>query len=654
VVQENKMNKVSDFYKKSDVFLEDVNAEVCVGGVVKKMYDYVTNAQLKDRSLWARFVDQFRLQDDSVRHGWRGEFWGKMMRGACFVYFHTRDRELYDILKWTVGDMLTTAEPDGRISSYRRDKEFCGWDLWCKKYVLLGLQYFLEICDDDELSSRIVTAMRGCLDHVMANVGRGKTEICNVSNNAWRGLNSSSILEPVVRLYMITGDEKYLDFAGYIVDCGGTDIANLIDIALEDKTNPYQYPVTKAYEMISFFEGVLEYYRVTGEKKYKTAVVNFANRIIREETTIVGGIGCTEELFDHARTRQTEKPLDEIMQETCVSVTWMKFCMQLLMATGDMRFANMYEKALYNVYLGAFNFNNNLSNSCEKQFKRYPDAKATPLAFDSYSPILTDTRGKYIGGFMVTRDNFVYGCCVAIASAGIGIYRKIAVMRTHFGIAINMYAQGSIKTTTPKGQNVTFDISTAYPVGERVDITVDVNEPEAFELCLRVPEWSENTTIYVNDEKTPIKPYMVQVSRLWKKGDRVSLVFDMTPQLHFPETNPTDYVLTGVLHKERYIVGRVVTSDDSAKRYVAITKGPLVLAGDERLCSAEVDPIMLWYDVFGKIECTPTSKADFDTQCEYTVRLKDRRSLTLVDYASAGSDWTKKLTAWHKTKYAEI
>ena len=60
----------------------------------------------------------------------------------------------------------------------------------------------------------------------------------------------------------------------YIVKCGGTDIVNIFDLAYEDKLFPYQYPVTKAYEMTSCFEGLLEYYYVTGEERYKKSIIN--------------------------------------------------------------------------------------------------------------------------------------------------------------------------------------------------------------------------------------------------------------------------------------------------------------------------------------------------------------------------------------------
>ena len=73
---------------------------------------FLEKAQLLDSTLWAKFVQQFRDQIDGTNEGWRGEFWGKMMRGAALVYDYTKNEELYAVLTATVKDMLTVAEAD--------------------------------------------------------------------------------------------------------------------------------------------------------------------------------------------------------------------------------------------------------------------------------------------------------------------------------------------------------------------------------------------------------------------------------------------------------------------------------------------------------------------------------------------------------------
>ena len=58
--------------------------------------------------LWKRFVQQFR-EDADYDAGWRGEYWGKMMRGACFVYSYTKSVELCKMFSETVEDIIITA-----------------------------------------------------------------------------------------------------------------------------------------------------------------------------------------------------------------------------------------------------------------------------------------------------------------------------------------------------------------------------------------------------------------------------------------------------------------------------------------------------------------------------------------------------------------
>jgi len=124
----------------TDVFFSDYNTLQKYNGYIDEMFSLIESRQLLDIDLWKAFVQQFKLQTDKDLH-WRGEFWGKMLRGASFVYSYSKNEELYSLLEDTVRDMLSVQESSGRISTYPVECEFDGWDLWCRKYVLLGMQY---------------------------------------------------------------------------------------------------------------------------------------------------------------------------------------------------------------------------------------------------------------------------------------------------------------------------------------------------------------------------------------------------------------------------------------------------------------------------------------------------------------------------------
>ena len=174
--------------------------EVKYKGQTKKINDFIQENQLLDEGLWKTFVEQFSFGQmektavdewkgrvniiyppqgspdeevikvcvaehsvyncDSNDNGWRGEYWGKMMRGACLTYRYTRSQKLLSVLKKTVSDMLSVQDKFGRFSTYIVENELNGWDMWGRKYVMVGFLYFYEICDSQRLKKKIEKALK--------------------------------------------------------------------------------------------------------------------------------------------------------------------------------------------------------------------------------------------------------------------------------------------------------------------------------------------------------------------------------------------------------------------------------------------------------------------------------------------------------------
>ena len=102
---------------KTDRLFPDTYAYYRFGGVLDHALRFTKDKQLMSAEHWTRFVRQFRIDADAASRGWRGEYWGKMMRGACFVCATTRDAELEALLHQTVEDMISAADENGRISA---------------------------------------------------------------------------------------------------------------------------------------------------------------------------------------------------------------------------------------------------------------------------------------------------------------------------------------------------------------------------------------------------------------------------------------------------------------------------------------------------------------------------------------------------------
>lgn len=605
--------------------MRSLHFDIPFGGVL----EHFRSVQLKNRELWSKFVDVYRSRPDSQNNGWRGEYWGKMMRGGVLVYNCTEDDELYNILTDTVRDMLTVADNDGRVSSYQREKEFTGWDMWCRKYVMLGCEYYLDICRDGDLKKNIIAFISGCADHIIDRIGSGagKMEITD-SSERWRGLNSSSILEPMVKLYRLTNNKKYLDFSTYIIKSGGAKEINIFKLAYEKKLYPYQYGVSKAYEMMSCFEGLWEYYLVTGIEDCKTAVVRFADAVMETELSIIGCSGITHELFDYTKARQTVRP-EGVLQETCVTVTWMKLCSKLLAETKDPRYADCMEHSFYNAYLGTVNTEKNISPFIrEKYMKMYniENVTDTLLPVDSYSPLLSDRRGRCVGGTQILPDRSYYGCCACISAAGVGVFAGNAVISDDSGITVNFFEKGRYSLEY-RGKNVDIIQKTSYPADGKVEITVKTETPAEFELRVRVPAWTGKASGYTVYKK------------VWH-DDTITVEYPMPLRTEYPI--PWEKAVVYVPDEKE------VYHDPANDGYVAIMRGPLTLAADSRT-GKDADSVFDFEPV-GKL--CGDKEITAGVPCMVKMKFTDKKGgdFYLVDYASAGRDWKTLIAAWLKTK----
>lgn len=642
----SEIKRANYFVDRSDTF-NRADATFHFEGLADGAAKFVEKRQLLDTDLWKRFVTQFRIKSDSGNFGWRGEYFGKMMRGACFVFGYTKSSGLYNVLRGAIVDILDCAGDDGAISTYGKENDLCGWDIWCRKYVMLGMQYFLEICEDEDLADMIVNSLCAQADYLISKIGPiadGKKPITKATSN-WRGLNSSSVLEPIVRLYNITQDEKYLAFADYIVSEGGTSVANIFRLAYENKLSPYQYPITKAYEMTSCFEGLLEYYRVKRVQWHKEALVNYATRLLETDFTIIGSSGCTHELFDHSTVRQASSDNEKIMQETCVTVTLMKFFEQMTLLTGDPKYADAFEISFYNAYLGALNTEDSIDSAISAT---YPQAVIEPLCFNSYSPLTLGKRGNGVGGLLLMPDLRYYGCCACIGSAGVGLVSRMAVMMSSDGVVINFYEKGKIDLTLPSGNEVSLLIDTDYPRDGRISVCVASATDEPFSLIFRNPSWSENTKVKVCGKSIDAQRGYIKIERVWSVGDTVELELDMSIRTERPVSYDHDILMNKVVWQDDYIVPTYVQEDPGARSRIAFHRGPLVLAVSEKL-GYDVDRPFDFDLPVQDAKCVEISEPH---TIAVEIPLKIGKSVTLVDYASAGKTWQNddRIAAWIDTE----
>ena len=492
------------------------------------------------------------------------------------------------------------------------------------KYTMMGLLHYYDLIlnevkvkgeGDGERAQRALDAAKRLCDYVIAEIGpngrRGR-KLWQTGN--WSGYASSSILEPVVWLYKRTNEKKYFDFATYIVK-GMTEPEagpRLVDLALKgvsvaDRNGYGNVPEThggyvmkhnrwKAYEMMSCYQGLIEYAEVTGRKDLLEAAVKTCDQIIRDEINIAGGSASSEAWF-HGAKKQHLPYLH--LQETCVVTTWMRFAEKLLQVTENPKYADELEKAFYNIYLASLNRN-------ADEFAAY-----TPL--NGYR-----SRGHH---HCAMHTN----CCNANGPRGFLAFLR-ALFQTDGEAAIfNFYASSSESVYLPKlKEKVAFDIYTIYPSEGNVRIVNHTVKQMPFTVKFRIPAWSQKTVLKVNGKQMDgVKAgSYYALTRTWTIGDVVEIFFDMTVRAHV------------------------------MNNHVAFTRGPIALARDTRFNDGDIN------EVFRRQSLKDGQAVDFasvrapseDIWMAYSASLPigshtehpdGRRPQTVFfcDYASAGNLW---------------
>ena len=612
-----------------------------------------------ERHVAARDIDYITapfLEKTETKGWWQTEFWGKWMHSSvAYLRYATDEKckvaeELYSKIERGIERMLASQEPCGYIGNYP-DELRCGegWDVWGMKYTLMGLLHYydwkrkVESGNGKVEADAALAAAKRLSDYVIAEIGpdgkRGR-ELWQTGN--WSGYASSSILEPVVWLCRRVAErdgkdaaQKYLDFATYIVE-GMTKPEKgprLVDLALRgvsvaDRNDPdfksrdewayvCKYGRSKAYEMMSCYQGLLDYAEAAGNGErgigngnrddiLKAAVMT-AEDIAKEEINLAGGCASSEAWFHGARKQHLPYVR---LQETCVTTTWMRFCEKLLDMTDDPKWADQIERTFYNAYLAAM-------KSDGSEFAGY-----TPLSGNRY-------HGQH-HCYMHT------DCCTANGPRGFLCFLKELFTTRGDAATFNFYSSALVKGVLSGGRKVAFDMYSLYP---RTDYVRIVSHTEgAVPVRLRIPAWSAKTEVKLNGKAldgVAAGGYFT-IDRDWKLGDIVEVKFDMPVVAH------------------------------TLDHHVAFTRGPVLLARDSRFGDDDMtEPFRRGIrDGQSMSTFTAVRTPSDDIWMAFSATLpigshtenpeaRNPATVFFCDYASAGNTWTRSnyYRTWFPVEY---
>jgi DUF1680 family protein len=544
-------------------------------------------------------VEPFKHREETSQ--WQSEFWGKWFTSAVLAYRYHPTPSLKLKLQEAVNGLIATQTSDGYIGNYAEKARLKEWDIWGRKYCMLGLLDYYDLTKD----SKSLNAAKKLADHLIADLDKADGIIVTKGN--YRGMAASSILEPICHLYKATNNKKYLDFAEKIVtQWERPDGPQLISKASVDVAKRFPKPTNwysfeqgqKAYEMMSCYEGLLELYRITGKPEYKMAVESTWQNIYATEINLAGS-GAASEMWFGGKYLQTN-PIQHY-QETCVTVTWIKLCHQLFRLTGEAKYADAAEQSYYNALLGSMSADG-------REWAKY-----TPLS------------GQRLPGS--GQCGMDLNCCVASGPRALFNFPAHMVMKSEKGISINYYAVGIFKTTTPTGKLIEVSQQTSYPKDGLIKISLKLAKPETFAINLRIPKWSLKNRLLLNGSTiAEVNPGYHTLTRDWKNGDVIELELDMR--------------------------GRVVYTGNKPA-FVAIMRGPILLARDESLKGIDMAAIVTPgnKDGYVNLEQVPAVNSWMQFRLQFNPESYKEAGdkpvyVDLCDYASAGNTSATSFKTW--------
>ncbi len=607
-------------YKKQNLIESPLPSEIKIEGKTKdrmnQFFEERIFSPFAKEVIYKEALSAFetKADDDEPVCIWQGEFWGKWVISGCEVYKYCGNPELKKFLIQSAYDVMSFARDDGYIGSYKDSlhvfatPEYINWNVWCRKYTLWGLLSCYELSNDPEILKAAVRHTTHLFEELAKNnIPLGDT-------GTFLGMPSCSILKPLLLLYQYTEDERFFSYAKQIVaefEDPASRTPMLIENAIAEKPfhlwleNPFTW--AKIYEMTSCYEGLAEYYRLTGEEIYLRACEGYAKILETYERNLVGSAGFND-MFAGAAGEINS------ISEPCDSIHMMRLYKDLFMLTGKAEYMDYFERIFYNAFLAGV----------------YRDGKWGARG----------VRGAGRHFHVEVQAKFVHNhCCVNNMPRAFITMVETAIMQKKDQLFINLYEKLRFENKTFKVQ-----ISDGYFTEGKVAISVNCAKEDQ-NLSLRNPAWSEKTILRCGDQTITLEDAYHSIPL--KKGENhFVLQFDLKPKIHPFNKKITHHKEAQTMMYRRFLtrnhayscVGEDVWLEE---KRCTITLGPLLLCKTKFVgCTEE--------EIFGKdylidetftLSAKETSRED----CFYSGTLsftKGDKSFTIpvCDYASAGSE----------------
>ncbi len=441
----------------------------------------------------------------------------KVIEGASYGLQVKKNPQLEQYLDSLIAIIGAAQEPDGYLYTFRsihaaKPHEWIGSRRWEKEEQLSHELYNSGHLFEAAVAHYQATGKRNLLDIALKNAdllvkdfGYGKVE-------AYPG---HQIVETgLVKLYRVTGEQKYLDLAKFFLDIRGPkgEAYSQSDKKVTEQHEAEGHAVRAAY----MYSGMADVAALTGDQRYLMAIDDIWKDVVNKKIYITGGIGATGN--GEAFGAPFQLPNMSAYAETCASIANVYWNNRMFLLHGDAAYIDVLERTLYNGLLAGVSLSGN------RFF--YPN----PLA----------SMGQHQRSAW-----FSCACCISNMTRFLPSMPGYIYAQNNNDLYVNLFVSNTAHIALSNG-GVTIQQQTTYPWNGGVALLVDPGNNTGFNLRIRIPGWAKQqpvpgdlyhyadnhtqaVVIKINGEQvnyTEEKGYAL-LQRNWKKGDQVTIELPM-------------------------------------------------------------------------------------------------------------------------------
>jgi DUF1680 family protein len=477
----------------------------------------------------------------------------KWIEAVGFVLQSGDAPQLRALAEKDIQGIVAAQEPSGYLNAYyvqdrKGDRmqwqvQTTGHELYCIGHLLQGSIAYYRATGDPAL---LEAGIRFVDNFLLPNYGPGPNQKPIVAGHP-------EIEMSLIELYRTTGNHRYVDLAGYILQ-GDTrepltprQVSYMFcGVPFASRTRLEGHAVRAMYAC----SGATDYYIETGDPKYLKTLQALSSDLVEHQMYVTGGVGARSE--GEAFGDAYELPNARAYGESCAAIGNMMWNARMLAATGDAIHADVIETALYN------GINSGMSLDGRTYCYR------NPLAYDP----IADAGDRHTPSGQIRNPWYDTTCCPP------NIERTFASLPGYFystasdGIYVHLYDNSELNWKLASGNSIRITQVTRYPWEGNVAMHVTPGHPEEFTLYVRIPEWSRNTTVKVDGKAAGnvVAGSYLPLRRVWSGGEVVEVSFDMT---------------------SRTVHANPAVADDTGR--IAMQRGPIIFCM-EQMDQAEQDP----------------------------------------------------------------